>query len=146
MGLGTKAFRPLWKTYRISLRYPQPMGYTCAVHTHRQGTAKIGPEWVDSLWEAFAGDPEWERFASALSPTMPLRDALTMFVSQLKAWVDASDEEARDAHTLLERIETGGFDDPEAFFAALEAGNVSAPSRIGRAPRRRAVKSEQGAA
>ena len=45
------------------------MGYTCAVQTHRQGTAKIGPEWVDSLWEAFAGDPEWERFASALSPS-----------------------------------------------------------------------------
>ncbi len=121
------------------------MGYTCAVHTHRQGTAMIGAQWSHALREAIDGDPEWERFVASLSPGMPLNAALASFVSQLKAWVAATDEEARDAKMLLARIEAGSIEDPEAFFTALEGGQAVRPPAGAKRPRRPA-RAQRGAA
>jgi len=84
--------------------------------------------WLAFMRETLANDPEWRRIYRDLKPTMPLRDAVEVYLGHLRSQVAPTPAEARRADRLLAALQARGLETPDQVLDGVER-SLSRPRR-----------------
>ena len=86
------------------------------------------------LSETLTDDPEWAAYVRNLSPTTPLRQAVTEYVRVLSMRLAPTPRERRAAQRILAEMERKGFASVDEYIEAKDPREVNDGAHSGRRP------------
>ena len=81
--------------------------------------------WTAFVRETLSKDDDWARHVGSLNPRIPLRKAIEDYVHTLNSRAAVTPQDIETAELILAAMRKHGFDTVDAFFVAVERGDVN---------------------